>query len=173
MRKQTIRDVDVRGKHDDRGLRKLGADHAGCLEPFPRMRRRHPDVDDRELGSMLANELEQLAGVTTPTDDGEAGPLEEAGNPLAQQHVVVRNDNPSRGLGHAVKYGGALRAPGYCGGWETGPKRSTSSGSVLLRSTTYASQIEPSKRAHIGKSSSAVVTGSGPGSPSATTATRK
>src|SRR5579862_665154 len=41
------------------------------------------------------------------------------------------------------------------------------------RSTTTASQIEPSNRAHIGSSSRAVVTGSGPGSPSAITATMK
>ena len=41
------------------------------------------------------------------------------------------------------------------------------------RSARTASQIEPSKSAHIGSSSSTVVTGSGPGSASAATATMK
>src|SRR5205823_11025579 len=41
------------------------------------------------------------------------------------------------------------------------------------RSASTASQIEPSKSAHIGRSSSSVVTGSGPGSARAATATKK
>jgi hypothetical protein len=41
------------------------------------------------------------------------------------------------------------------------------------RSTNTASQIDPSNSAHIGNSSSTVVTGSGPGNASATTATMK
>ena len=49
-------DLDVRGENEDRGLRKLLADHAGGIETFGRVAGRHPDVDDRELGSMLADE---------------------------------------------------------------------------------------------------------------------
>ena len=48
-----------------------------------------------------------------------------------------------------------------------GPQSTASGAPACLRSKSTASQIEPSKRTHIGSSSRNVVTGSGPGRASA------
>ena len=44
---------------------------------------------------MLANEPEKLLRLTGLTDDLELGPLEQAREALAQQNVVVRDDDTS------------------------------------------------------------------------------
>ncbi len=49
----------------------------------------HPDVDDREVGSVLANERDQLGGVAALAHHLEAGTLEQAGQTLAQKDVVL------------------------------------------------------------------------------------
>jgi hypothetical protein len=48
------------------------------------MGRRHPDVDDREIGTMLANELHELRSVAGLGDHIEARPLEQARHTLAE-----------------------------------------------------------------------------------------
>jgi hypothetical protein len=42
------------------------------------MRRRHPNVDDDELGFVLAHQPEEVIGVAGLTDYLELGPLEQA-----------------------------------------------------------------------------------------------
>jgi hypothetical protein len=59
------------------------------------MRRRHADVDHDELRLVLANEPEKLLRLTGLTDDLEVGTLEQAREALAQQDVVVRDDDTS------------------------------------------------------------------------------
>jgi hypothetical protein len=54
----------------------------------------HPYVDDREIGSMLTNEAEELCRVAGLPDDGVAGLREHAGDPFAEQDVVVGHDDP-------------------------------------------------------------------------------
>ena len=83
-------DLDVRGNDEDRRLRNLLANHARRLEPFRRVVRRHADVHDRELGPMLADERHQLGSVAALADDVEPRALEQAGQPLAKENIVVR-----------------------------------------------------------------------------------
>jgi hypothetical protein len=47
---------------------------------------------------MFADQVEQAHAVARLTDHLEAGPPEQAGNPLADEHVVVRHDNPAAAL---------------------------------------------------------------------------
>jgi hypothetical protein len=70
------------------------ADRPRCVETLRRIRRGHAYVDDRELGLVLANELDELVCVSGLRDDPEVGSLEQAGEPLAQKDVVVRQDHP-------------------------------------------------------------------------------
>jgi hypothetical protein len=42
---------------------------------------------------VLADQVQQLHGIARLADHLEAGPLEQADDPLADQHVVVGHDN--------------------------------------------------------------------------------
>ena len=53
---------------------------------------------------MLADEREQLVAVAGLADDLEAGALEQARETLAEQDVVVREDDPGARLGHPADY---------------------------------------------------------------------
>ena len=63
---------------------------------------RHPDVDDHELGLVLAHELDQLVRVARLADDLEVGSLEQACEPLAEQDVVVGHDDADCGWSLAL-----------------------------------------------------------------------
>ena len=58
---------------------------------------RHPQVDDRDLGSVLGDGRDQLLGVAGLPDDVEAGLAEQQRDPFAQQHRVV-GDHYAHGI---------------------------------------------------------------------------
>jgi hypothetical protein len=68
----------VRGQHHDRRLRKLLADGPGGVEAFRRVSGRHPDVDDREVGTHLRDGLDQLGGCDGFADDLETRATQQA-----------------------------------------------------------------------------------------------
>jgi hypothetical protein len=86
-------DLHVGGEEEDRRLRKLLPDHACRFEAFGRVPRRHSDVDDREVGLVLAHEVDQLRPAGALTDDLVARPLEHARYPFAKEDVVVGQDD--------------------------------------------------------------------------------
>ena len=102
-------DLDMRGEDEDADLRKLLADRAGRVEPLGRVRRRHADVDDDELGLLLAHERRAARRVAGLADDLEAGPLEQAREAFAQKDVVVGDNDSSAGVGGRVDGGSTLR----------------------------------------------------------------
>ena len=53
------------------------------------VRRRHPDVDDRDVGLVGADLAQQVLGVAGLADDVEARLFEQAHETLAQQHGVI------------------------------------------------------------------------------------
>ena len=61
------------------------------------MRRRHPYVDDDELGLVLTYEPEEFVRIAGLTDDLEARSLEQACEPFAQKDVVVGHDDATAG----------------------------------------------------------------------------
>jgi DNA-binding NarL/FixJ family response regulator len=78
----------------------LGADHAGRVESFGGMVRRHPDVHDGQLRLMLPDQRDELRPVTGLPGHDEAGPLEQAGQALPEEDVIVGQRDPDAGLGH-------------------------------------------------------------------------
>jgi hypothetical protein len=60
------------------------------------MRRGHADVDHRHVGRIGADLEQQLVGGAGLADDLEAGFDEEAGQPFADDHRVVGEDDPDR-----------------------------------------------------------------------------
>ena len=56
------------------------------------VRRRHADVDDRDVGLVGAHLAQQLVGVAGLADDVEARVLEQARDARAQQHRVLGED---------------------------------------------------------------------------------
>jgi signal transduction histidine kinase len=104
-------DVDVCGQQHDRSVGQLLTDRACRLETFVGVVRRHPDVDDRKVGTLVADEGDQLRRSTALTDDHETGALEQARQTFAEQDFVIGEDDPSFARGHNHDYG--LRSP--CG----------------------------------------------------------
>ena len=67
-----------------------------CAEPFIGVRRRHPDVDDGDVGLVHRDVAEQVLGRPGLRDHLEARLLQQAGNALAKQNRVVRENDPPR-----------------------------------------------------------------------------
>jgi hypothetical protein len=88
------------GENEDRRLRKLLADLVGGIQTLGRVARRHSDVDDRQLGPVFANERNQLGGIVALARDFKAGTLEQARQPFAEEHVVIRENDSDRILTH-------------------------------------------------------------------------
>ena len=79
------------------------ADLLGGAEPFVRVRGRHADVDDRDVG-LVAPDLEQeVVGGARLARDLEPGLLEELHDPLPQEHGVVGDHNA-----HQVSFRGTV-----------------------------------------------------------------
>jgi hypothetical protein len=75
------------------------------LETLGRVGRRHPDVDDDELGPVLPDELDQLMRVPALSYDLEARALEQPRQTLTKQNFVICQRHPDPAWGHAGKYG--------------------------------------------------------------------
>jgi hypothetical protein len=60
--------------------------------------RRHPDVDEDEIGLVLAHKGEELLRVPSLAHDVELGAFEQACDPLTQEDIVLGNDDAC--LGH-------------------------------------------------------------------------
>ena len=103
-------DLDMRREDKDAGLWKLIPDRVRRFEPFGRMRRRHPNVNDDELGPVLADERQQLVRVAGLTDNLEVGPLQEARQTFAQENVVVGDDDPTTSIRGRIDRASTLRA---------------------------------------------------------------
>src|SRR6185312_2831954 len=97
--------LHVRGECDDGGIWKLLADRLCSLEPLGRVRGRHANVDDHEVGPKLAHHLDQLGRVPALTLHLETGALEQAGETLAHENLVVRQHDPGRARAHGNNYG--------------------------------------------------------------------
>ena len=65
------------------------ADLAGGAHPFVRVRRWHPDVDDRDVGLVAAHLEQQILGSARLAGDLEAGTLQQLSDPLPEEHRVV------------------------------------------------------------------------------------
>ena len=65
------------------------ADLLGGEQPVVAMVGRHADVDDRDVGPARLDHAQQRVGVAAAPGDLEAGVLEQAGEALAQEHLVV------------------------------------------------------------------------------------
>ena len=79
----------VSRQHEDSRLRKLLADGAGGVEPLSLLRRRHPDVDHRQVRLVLADQRKELLGIAGLTHHLEPRPLEQAREALPEQDVVI------------------------------------------------------------------------------------
>src|SRR6185369_7433280 len=65
------------------------ADRLCRLQAFVGVRRRHPDVDDRDVGRMCVHGLDELVGVCRLGGDLDAPVPEQADDPAPHEQVVV------------------------------------------------------------------------------------
>ena len=89
--------LDVLREDEHAGRRMLLADLPRRAEALVGVRRRHPDVDDRDVGRVRAHLQQQLVGGPGLADDLEAGLLEQLRDALAEQDGVVGEDDAHGG----------------------------------------------------------------------------
>src|SRR6266566_8788279 len=87
--------LDVLREDQHAYVRILGPNLAGCDQPFVRVRRRHPDVDDRYVWMQRADLFHQLGGVSALSHHLDAGLTQEPHDARSGQHRVV-GDHHSR-----------------------------------------------------------------------------
>jgi hypothetical protein len=93
----------VCGEDQKRRLWELFTDRLSCLEALRPMGWRHADIDDREIGMLVAHQPHQFRAVTRLADYLVPALLEQARETLAHQHVIVGDDDsrPARSdIGH-------------------------------------------------------------------------
>ena len=82
-------DLDVLGEDHDRRVRVAGADLARRVEPLLRVGRRHPHVDDHDVGRVLVDRRVQLDGVGRLRRDLEPAAPQQRSDALADQQAVI------------------------------------------------------------------------------------
>jgi hypothetical protein len=87
-----VLDLDMSGENENPDFGEIAAYGASRLETFSRVPWRHPNVDHGQIGPVLVNEFDELRAVSGLTNHLEPGALEQAGNALPQEHIVVRED---------------------------------------------------------------------------------
>ena len=96
--------LDVGRQHQDRDLGKLGPDDPGRVEALGRVVGRHPDVHDHQVGMLLPDRGEELGGVAGLGHHVEAGAIEQAGQALAEQDIIVRERYLGAAAAHSAHY---------------------------------------------------------------------
>ena len=88
-----VADVEVLRQHEDAGRRVLGTDPLRRDQALVGVRRRHLDVDHRHIGLGELDAAHQLRRVAHTAGDRHPGTLEQARQPVAQEHRVVGDDH--------------------------------------------------------------------------------
>ena len=88
--------LDVLREHEHAGAGMLLADLARGAQPLVGVRRRHADVDERDVRAVRAHLQHQLVGRPGLPDDVEPGLLEQSRDPLAEQNRIV-GENDAHG----------------------------------------------------------------------------
>jgi hypothetical protein len=94
-----VLDLGMGRQDQDGGLGVLLADDLGRHKPFGGVGGWHADVDHHQLRRPIADQGQELGGVAGLPNDLEAGALQQAGQALAEQHVVLGQDDPGGGGG--------------------------------------------------------------------------
>ena len=92
-------------EHEHGCVRVLGPDLLRRSEAFVGVRRGHPNVDKRDVRLVGPDLEQQVGGGAAAAHDLEALVLEQARDPLTQQHRVVSDDDAGR-----VRRSGVLQA---------------------------------------------------------------
>ena len=90
-------DLGIGGQHQDGGIRQFLTDDPGRLQPFGRVRGRHPDVGHDQVGAGLPGQRQQLRAVGGLPGHLTAGALEQTGQALTEQDIVLGQHHPRPG----------------------------------------------------------------------------
>ena len=125
-RERVRRFHDLREEEDsDLGVRL--SDLSRSLRAFVRLRRRHADVDDRDIRLVAANRVLQLVGIGRLGENLEAALGEDAGEPFAKEGRVL-GDHYSHGISPMIRVpppGGlsTMRRPPWASTRSASPRR--------------------------------------------------
>ena len=85
----------MRGQHHYADLRVVAANRQRGLESLGRVVWGHANVNQRQVRPQLTHEVKEARRIAGLADHIEARALEQAGQPLAQEHVVLGHDDPA------------------------------------------------------------------------------
>ena len=77
------------------------------------MRRWHPNIHDHQLGRLLPDQRDQLLPTTGLPHHRETRPLQQAGQTLPQQDVVLSEDHPQPAHGRNITVPTGTRLRGF------------------------------------------------------------
>ena len=89
-------DLHMRREQQDGDIGELLADYPRRIEPLGAMRWRHPNVGHHQLRRALANEREQLPTVTGLPHHIEPRTVQQTGQTLPKQQIVIGHQHPHR-----------------------------------------------------------------------------
>jgi hypothetical protein len=75
----------------------------------------HPDVHDDQVGTLLPDRCDELGGVAGLGHYVEAGAIEQAGQALAEQDIIIRERYPGAAATHSAHYRPVPGAQGHRG----------------------------------------------------------
>jgi hypothetical protein len=84
--------LDMGREDQDANVRKFFPNSPRRFQAFSAMGWRHPDIDDGQIGLTFANQGHEFGAVSRLANDLEAGPLEQAGKTLTEQHIIIGDD---------------------------------------------------------------------------------
>ena len=88
--------LDVLAEDEDRRARHAPAGLDRRAQPFVALRRGHPDVDHRHVGSMLHDCLDERRAIADLGHDDAPGVGDEARQPLADEGRILGDHDPER-----------------------------------------------------------------------------
>ena len=133
--------LDVLGEDEHRRVRMTLPDLLCRAQSFVRVRRRHLDVDDRDIRVVRANLQQQILSRAALPDDLESLVGEESGDALTKKHRVVSEGDANRCLGLARDRGVRRRR------YVLSPKSEAPIGDAQVRRVHRAMRRSPRRRA--------------------------
>lgn len=89
-----MHDLDVLRQHEDRLMREDGPDAGSCDRTVVGMCRRHPHVDDRNVGTMPLDRFDEHARVAEGVYDLMTRSLQQTHEALAEERGILRDYDP-------------------------------------------------------------------------------
>src|SRR6185312_8432774 len=94
-------DLNISRQKNNPNLSELLPNTVSRRQPLSAVRGRHPDVDDRQIRTMLTHQLQQLHRITRLPNHLKTRPTKQTHHSLTDQHIIVGLHNTAATHSHA------------------------------------------------------------------------